>query len=76
MDKEATLNTHLALLQRAAASYEANPFVREELLQDMLESVWLGLERFRGEASVTTYVMRIAHNRGAIHVARLSHTPQ
>ena len=57
-------------LNRVAASYEANPTLQEELLQDILESIWRSLKKFRAEASIKTYLYRIAHFRGARHVAK------
>lgn len=57
-------------LNRVAASYEANSALKEELLQDILEAIWRSLKNFRAEASIKTYLYRIAHFRGARHVAK------
>jgi RNA polymerase sigma-70 factor (ECF subfamily) len=50
-----------ALLGRVANSYEANDALQQELLQ--------GLARFKGDSSVKTYILKIAHNRAVTHVA-------
>lgn len=57
------------LLSRVASSYEANAAIRQELVQDICVSVWQGLNRFKGNSSLKTYILRIAHNRCVDHVA-------
>jgi len=57
-------------LARLAAAYEVNPQAREDLLQDIRMALWLALPRFRGEASLRTFMYRIAHNRALTHVWR------
>lgn len=57
-------------LARLAASYEASPLAREDLLQDIHMALWLALPKFRGEASLRTFVYRIAHNRALTYVWR------
>ena len=67
-DFEQLMDLYYGSLQRMAISYEVNPALREELLQDMLEAIWRSLKNFRGEASIKTYLFQIAHFRGARHV--------
>lgn len=55
-------------LSRLAASYEAQPPAREDLLQDIRMAIWLALPKFRSESSIRTFVFRIAHNRALAHV--------
>lgn len=64
------LSEHQALLSRVASSYEANESVRQELLQEIALAVWQGLERFNGDASLKTYILKIAHNRAVTHVSK------
>ena len=64
------LNELGAGLARLAAAYEAVPQAREDLLQDIRVAIWVALPRFRGEASLRTFVYRIAHNRALTHVWR------
>jgi RNA polymerase sigma factor (sigma-70 family) len=53
-----------AALRRVAASYEADAGRAEDLFQEICLAIWRALPRFRGEASVRTFLFRIAHNRG------------
>ncbi|HUO17095.1 MAG TPA: RNA polymerase sigma factor [Verrucomicrobiae bacterium] len=59
-----------ASLARLAASYESNPQSREDLLQEIRLAIWMALPRFRGDASLRTFIFRIAHNRALTHVWR------
>ena len=68
------LNEVGAGLARLAASYEAVPQAREDLLQDIRVALWVALPRFRGEASLRTFVYRVAHNRALTHVWRRKQT--
>lgn len=56
------------MLGRIAASYEARPDAREDLLQDIALALWKALPKWRGEASVRSFVARIAHNRCVNHI--------
>jgi RNA polymerase sigma-70 factor (ECF subfamily) len=62
------LAEHGGLLSRIAATYEARPIQREDLLQEIAVAIWRALPRFREEASIRTFVARIAHNRSVDHV--------
>jgi RNA polymerase sigma factor (sigma-70 family) len=57
-------------LRRLAASYEANPAQREDLVQEMLLALLRALPRFRGESSERTFVYRVAQNRALTHLLR------
>jgi RNA polymerase sigma factor (sigma-70 family) len=52
---------HGALLRSVAARYVRDPDRRRDLEQEIDLAVWKALPRFRGEASLKTYAMRIAH---------------
>lgn len=67
---EQFLKDHMALFYRVAASYEAEPARREDLLQEIVLAVWQGARRFEGRSSFRTFAFRIAHNRAISHVAR------
>ncbi len=68
-DFEHLLQQHSPLLSRVAATYEANFHLRQELLQDVTLAVWQALKKFKGESSVKTYILRVAHNKAISHVA-------
>lgn len=70
------IGEHGAMLRRIAASYEADPALREELGQEILMAVWRALPGFREEASLRTFVARVAHNRSIDHVARHAALPR
>lgn len=67
---------HGPLIRRIARSYEANGARAEELVQDIHLALWQALARYRGEASVKTFVARVAHNRAISHVAREVREPR
>lgn len=67
---EDVLREHGAMLARIAASYEAEPTRRQDLLQEISLALWKALPRWRGEASLRTFVARVAHNRAIDHLAR------
>ena len=51
-------------LWRLTAGYASEEADRKDLHQEILMGIWTGLARFRGSASLRTFVYRIAHNRG------------
>lgn len=70
------LQDHAALLGRVAATYEANFHLRQELLQEISLGVWQALEKFKGDSSVKTYVLRVAHNKAITHVTYHAKQPR
>jgi RNA polymerase sigma-70 factor (ECF subfamily) len=69
----ALLEENYGALSRLAASYTRNPADRDDLVQDILLSMWRALPSFRGECSERTFLFRIAHNRCITHVTRSRH---
>jgi hypothetical protein len=63
------------MIRRIASSYEAAPQLVEDLVQDIYIAIWKSLPSFRGDASVRTFVARIATNRAITHVARARRLP-
>lgn len=66
----ALIQIHGPSLKRLCRGYEADAQRREELEQDVLLSLFRALPRFRGEASVRTFLFRVAHNTAIRHVKR------
>lgn len=62
------VRAHGASLARLCAGYEAEPERRQELRQEVLLALWKALPTFRGEASLRTFVFRVAHNTALKHV--------
>ena len=52
-------------LSRLATSYVDEPADRDDLLQEILLAVWRALPTFRGQASLRTFIYRVAMNRAA-----------
>lgn len=65
---EQVVSQYGAAIVRVASAFERNPARRDELVQEALLAIWQALPRFRGEASLKTFVLRIAHNRAVDHV--------
>ena len=63
-------------IQRVAASYERDQGLCEDLVQDMLVAIWKAWPRYRGDASPRTFILRIAHNRGASHAMTQARQPR
>ena len=61
---------HGGLISRIAASYEADPTLREDLTQQIFLAVWQALPSYRADASLKTFVARIAQNRAISFVAK------
>lgn len=55
---------------RLVRSVERDEAARDDLFQDIALALWRAAPNFRAEASLRTFVLRIAHNRAASHVAR------
>ena len=70
------LQEHASLLGRVAATYDANFHKRQELLQEITLAVWQALDKFKGDSSIKTYVLRVAHNKAITHVAYHAKQPR
>ena len=64
-----------AMIKRIASSYEAEPHLAEELVQDIYLAIWRALPSFRGSSQLRTFVARIATNRAVTHVKRALKSP-
>lgn len=59
---ERLLSDHGAAVYRLALSVLGDPTLAEDVVQETMLRAWQGLAGFRGEASLRTWVLRIAHN--------------
>jgi len=64
------LGEHGPALWRVVASYAPPGAERDDLTQEVLVAVWLALPRHRGQGTLRSFVLRIAHNRGLSHAFR------
>jgi RNA polymerase sigma-70 factor (ECF subfamily) len=60
---------HEPALRRLVATYERDPAVRDDLLQDILFALFRALPTWRRACSERTFVYRVAHNRALTHLA-------
>jgi RNA polymerase sigma-70 factor (ECF subfamily) len=56
-------------------SYESDPALREDLTQQIFLAIWQALPSFRADASLRTFIARIAQNRAISFVARQVRQP-
>ena len=56
------LQAYAAPMRRLCAAYAADAADREDLFQDICFALWRALPQYRGQASIRTWVYRIAHN--------------
>ena len=67
------IRAHGDALERVAWGYVDNAPDREDLMQEILMALWRALPRFRGESSLRTFVLRVAHNRSITFATRRRH---
>ena len=68
--------TCMGLITRIALSYEADPALRHELIQDILLAIWVALGNFRHEAALKTFAASIAQKRCISHVTKRAREPR
>jgi RNA polymerase sigma factor (sigma-70 family) len=73
---ESVVSEHGPLIRRIARSYELNRALVDEIVQDIYLALWEALPRFRGDATLRTFVVRVAHNRAIAHVAKEARRPR
>lgn len=73
---EEIVRDHGAMIRRIALSYESAPDLADELVQEIYVAIWRALPSFRGEATLRTFLARIATNRAVTHVARAMKVPR
>ena len=64
------------MLSRIVSSYEADPALQQELLQDVSLAIWQALPKFRGTGSLKGYVAKVAQNRCITHVGKAVRQPK
>lgn len=69
-EPEAVVREFAPAFARIAASYERDPALRDELLQEILIAVVNSLPRLRQSDRLKPFLFRIAHNRCLTHVTQ------
>jgi len=67
---ECIIKFHAAMVRRIATAYERYPDRVEELVQNVWIAVWQALPRLKNQATLKSYIARIAHNICVSHVRR------
>ena len=62
------VDEHGVALRRLCGGYESDEALRHDLEQEVLLNLWRSLPRFRGDASLRTWMYRVAHNTASRHV--------
>lgn len=70
VDIEQVLTEFRPVLGRTAAMYAPPGSDRDDLLQEIYLALLSALPRYRGESSLRTYVLRVAHNCGVRRLGR------
>jgi RNA polymerase sigma factor (sigma-70 family) len=66
---------HEPMVARICASYERDRDLARELAQDVWFAIWRALPNYRADASLKTFVARIAQFRAISHVAQRARRP-
>jgi RNA polymerase sigma-70 factor (ECF subfamily) len=61
-DLDALIDEHAAAAYRVANGILRNPSLAEDAVQETMIKAWQSLARFRGDSSVRSWILRIAHN--------------
>ena len=70
MTIEETLKIYSGMLSRIVASYEVDPALQQEVMQEVSLAIWRALPKFRGEGSEKAFVARVAQNICLTHVRK------
>lgn len=61
-DLDALIEQHAAAAFRVANGILRNPTLAEDAVQETMIKAWQSLPRFRGDSSLRSWILRIAHN--------------
>lgn len=67
---------HQGTIRRMAALYARGGSERDDLVAEILLQLWRSFERFRGEASFSTFLYRVALNTALLWTRRRASAPQ
>lgn len=73
---EDILAEHGGMMARIVSSYEADPALQQDMMQDVAFALWRALPSFKGESALKTFIARIAHNRSISHVKKEINVPK
>lgn len=61
-DLDALIDEHAEAVFRVANGILRSPSLAEDAVQETMIKAWQGLPRFRGDSSLRSWILRIAHN--------------
>jgi RNA polymerase sigma factor (sigma-70 family) len=70
LDAHEVVTRFAPALARVVTTYERDPALRDELLQEVLMAIVLALPRLTQPEKLKPFVFRIAHNRSVSHITR------
>jgi RNA polymerase sigma-70 factor (ECF subfamily) len=73
---EALISEYQVMVARICASYERDRELARDLAQDVWFAVWRALPGWRGEATLKTFVARVAQFRAIAHATRYAKQPR
>jgi len=65
-----TMNEHRAKIFRTCRAYADDDDDAKDLLQECSVNIWMNMEKFRGESSISTWIFRIAVNTCLMHIRK------
>jgi RNA polymerase sigma-70 factor (ECF subfamily) len=69
---ESIIKKYRLSLFKVAATFEADPVLRRDLLQEMFLAIWKALGSFKEQSSLHTFVYKVAYNQALSHVTKQS----
>jgi RNA polymerase sigma-70 factor, ECF subfamily len=72
---DALVEEHSAAVYRLARSIVIDPSLAADVTQDTFVQVWRHLDQFRGDGSVRSWILRIAHNTAVSALRKIRDVP-
>lgn len=76
MEFNALLQEHSGMLGRIVSSYEADPALQQELMQEVSLALWQAVPKYKGTGSLKGFIAKVAQNRCITHVAKAVRQPK
>ena len=67
---ESIITKYRVSLFKIAVTFEADPDLQQDLLQEIMLAIWQALPSFKQQSSIYTFVYRVAYNQALTHVAK------
>ena len=67
---ESIISKYRLSLFKVASTFEADPTLRLDLLQEMFVAIWQALASFKEQSSLHTFIYKVAYNQAINHVTK------